>query len=118
MHETALAQGILRIVLEEAKKHGVRRITEIRLRIGLLSSVEAHALCACFELLAEKSAAEGAALEVEKAPLPARCAECGQAFELTVRRFVCPHCGGADITFSGGRECEIVSISAEKPPAA
>lgn len=113
MHETALAEGILRIVRGEAKRCGVRRVTEIRLAVGLLSAVEAESLRACFELLAEGGVAEGAKLRIDPAPLPARCRSCGHGFELHVRRFVCPRCSGPELDLDGGRGCLIRSISAE-----
>jgi hydrogenase nickel incorporation protein HypA/HybF len=113
MHETALADGILRIVREEAHRHNVARITEIRLQLGLLSAVEAHALRACFELLAEGGVAQGAALKIATAPLSAHCASCGHSFELASRAFFCPCCRSADISFEGGHGCTIQSIGAE-----
>jgi hydrogenase nickel incorporation protein HypA/HybF len=113
VHETALADGILRIVREEARRHNVARITEIHLQVGLLSAVEAQTLRACFELLAEGSIAQGAALKIAAAPLPARCASCGHSFELASRSFFCPCCQSADISFEGGHGCTIQSIGAE-----
>jgi hydrogenase nickel incorporation protein HypA/HybF len=113
VHETALAAGIVRIVREEARRHNVARITEIHVQVGLLSAVEAHSLSACFELLAEGSVAQGAALKIANAPLPVRCASCGHTFELATRSFFCPRCRSADIRFGGGYGCTIQSISAE-----
>ena len=114
MHETAFAAGILRIVREEARRHKVARVTEIHLQVGLLNAVEAQSLSACFALLAEGSAAQGAALKIASAPLPARCAGCGHSFELASRSFFCPRCRSADIHFQGGYGCTIQSISAER----
>ena len=115
VHETALAAGILRIVREEARRHKVARITDIHLQVGLLSAVEAHSLSACFELLAEGSVAQGAALKITSAHLPARCQSCGHAFELASRSFFCPRCRSADLDFEGGHGCTIQSLSAERP---
>jgi len=114
MHETALAAGILRIVCEEGKRCHVTRITEIHLRVGLLSAVEEHSLSACFELLAEGSIAQGAALNIATAALPAQCKNCGHTCTLATRSFVCPRCQSPDIHFEGGHGCTIQSISAER----
>ena len=114
MHETTFAAGILRIAREEARRHKVARITEIHLRVGLLSAVEAQSLRACFELLAEGGVAQGAVLNIANALLPARCASCGHRFELATRSFFCPRCRSADIRFQGGHGCTIQSISAER----
>jgi len=114
VHETALAEGILRIVREEARRHNVERVTEIHVQVGLLSAVEEQTLNACFELLAEGGVAQGAALKIASEPLSAGCASCGHTFELVTRSFFCPCCRSADIRFEGGHGCTIRSISAER----
>jgi hydrogenase nickel incorporation protein HypA/HybF len=103
----------MRIVREEALRHNVSRVTEIHLQVGLLSAVEAHALSACFELLAEGGVAQGAALKIASAPVSASCTSCGHTYELATRSFLCPRCRSADIRFEGGHGCIIQSISAE-----
>ena len=113
MHETALAEGLLRIVRQEAERCKVARVTDIHLRVGLLSAIEAHTLGACFEILAAGSVAESARLHVEQAPLSAHCANCDEHFTLTRRAFYCPHCESPEISFEGGHGCTIQSISAE-----
>jgi len=104
----------MRIVREEARRHNVERVTEIRLQVGLLSAVEEQTLSACFALLAEGGVAHGAALKIASAPLPASCASCGHTFTLEDRSFCCPCCRSADIRFEGGHGCTIQSISAER----
>jgi hydrogenase nickel incorporation protein HypA/HybF len=118
VHETALAAGIMRIVREEACRHNVERVTEIHLQVGLLSAVEEQTLSACFALLAEGGVAQGAALKIASAPLPASCANCGHTFVLADRSFCCPRCLSADIRFEGGHGCTIQSISAERAGSA
>ena len=113
MHEATLVAGLLRIVEEEARRHGAKRIVAVNLDVGLLACVEESTLRGCFELFAEGTMAENAALRVRIAPLACRCSDCGRTFSLTTRRFACPACGGEHINFEGGHGCTIASIEVQ-----
>jgi len=113
MHETALVAGILRIVSEEAARHGAERVTRVRLQVGLLAALEPVTLTSCFALWAEGTVAEGAGLEVETVPMRGTCLACGRDFALVTRRFVCPSCGGNDLDLTGGNEMIIAAIEAQ-----
>ena len=106
MHEASLVQGLLNVACRAAGDaragRKAARITRLTCSLGLLSCVEPQTLTACFELLAEGTLAEGAQLLLTTEPLPCRCEECGAAFELCERRFVCPACGSDALRFHGG----------------
>ena len=61
MHEVALAQGILDVVLDVADGRPVRTV---RVRAGELLAVSEDSLRFCFELVAQGTPAAGARLEV------------------------------------------------------
>jgi hydrogenase nickel incorporation protein HypA/HybF len=65
MHEVALAQGILDVVLEVAAGHEVRTV---RVRAGELQAVTQDSLQFCFEMVALETTAAAARLEVEVIP--------------------------------------------------
>ena len=117
MHEASLVQGLLNLALRSVREHNaahpdqrVGRIEEVVCEMGLLACVEARTLEACFELFAEGTEAEGATLTLTTAPLACRCEDCGHAFELRHRHFVCPECGGENIHFSGGHGLTLQSL--------
>jgi hydrogenase nickel incorporation protein HypA/HybF len=62
MHEMALAQGILDVVLDVADGHEARTV---RLRVGELQAVTQDSLQFCFEMAAVETLAATAKLEVE-----------------------------------------------------
>lgn len=113
MHEAALCASLLRIVEEEALRHKVRRITRVRLGLGVFSAVEPQTLSACFSLLAEGSVADGAELAVHSIPAAATCRACGHGFSLDAPRGGCPACGGDSLELAGGRECVITGLDAD-----
>lgn len=105
--------GILRIVQEEAAKHGSPRVVRVTLGLGLLACIEEQTLRGCFEIFAEDTLADQAELVIEKMPLECRCQACHQPFTLHARHFACPHCGSADITFEGGHGCVLTALEVE-----
>jgi hydrogenase nickel incorporation protein HypA/HybF len=65
MHEVALAQGILDVVLDVA---GGREARTVRVRAGELQSITQDSLQFCFEMVAQDTPAAAARLEVEIIP--------------------------------------------------
>ena len=65
MHEVALAQGILDVVLDVA---GGREPRTVRVRAGELQSVTQDSLQFCFEMVAQDTPAAATRLEVEIIP--------------------------------------------------
>lgn len=113
MHELAIAQSLLDIITEEGRKHGITRVTTIRLQVGAMASVVPDSLTFCFELVSKESIAEGAAIEIETTPLIARCPECNFEFEVKNQVYRCPKCGNRVSNLVSGRELSIVNIEGE-----
>jgi hydrogenase nickel incorporation protein HypA/HybF len=113
MHEMSVVQGLMTILEERAKAHGIARISLVRLKVGRLRGLDARQLCAAFEVLAEGSIAEGAPLEIEQIAVRARCNACGTEWRLPDYRFECPKCQSADAEILGGRELHIESFDGE-----
>ena len=111
-----MAMAILRIVKEEAARCKAVQIAAVHLQVGIFAAVEPYALRAAFEVFAEGSVAEKAALVVERVPARACCRECGASFELVKAGMRCPGCSGLKLDVSGGRECLISGIEAIHKP--
>lgn len=124
MHEASLVQGLLSLALESRENYNKSNpgkaagvIKEIKCGFGLLACFEPEALRLCFELFAEGTAAEKAELILEPEPLPCHCRRCGADFELMEKRFICPRCESADISFEGGGGLTLQSIDVESEEA-
>ena len=65
MHELALAQGILDVVLDVAAG---RQVQTVRVRAGEMLAVSEDSLQFCFELVAQDTPAAAARLEVQLTP--------------------------------------------------
>lgn len=113
MHELAVTESILKVVLKHASLNGVRRVLGVALRIGELSDLEDEWLQRYFDYLSKDTPAAGARLRIERVPVVFRCAPCGHDFPVKVReidRVRCPRCGGERMTLISGREYFIKNI--------
>lgn len=106
MHELAITESIVESV--EGRVHGAK-VLRVALVIGKLSGVVPDALRACFELCAEGTVMEGAALDIEEIPGRARCRDCDAQVELLDTIALCP-CGSANLAMLSGNELKIRSV--------
>ena len=83
MHEMALAESMLEIVEQTARRNDAARVTLVRLEIGALSHVEPEALRFCFDVVTRASLADGARLEIQTTPGEAWCMPCGATVPLS-----------------------------------
>jgi hydrogenase nickel incorporation protein HypA/HybF len=106
MHELAIAQHVIEICAEAS---GGARVTRIVLEIGKLSAVLPDAVRFCFDLAAQDTVAEGAALEIVETPGLAACRLCGSRMALE-RPFGRCACGGTDLEWLAGDELRIKTM--------
>jgi hydrogenase nickel incorporation protein HypA/HybF len=107
VHEATLMKNLLAIVDRAAHEEGGGPVRVVHLRIGAMAGVSEDALRFAFDVMAKDTAAEGAALEVEKVPLRIRCRECRADSNAADFVFICPACGSGDIEIVAGREMEV-----------
>ncbi len=109
MHELGIANEILGVAVSEADRHGAKKVSSIRLRVGVLRAVVPENLSFLFGHVARGTVAEGAALEIEEEPVRVECPSCGIADVRSIP-WECPKCRGAGISATGGDSLEIVSL--------
>lgn len=113
MHEMALAEGIIDIALDSAKKNDAKKITKIALVIGEMTGVETEALTLSFRIAAKDTAAEGAELLIRRTKLICRCDKCGGKFHVAKYNFFCPRCGDGILRILSGREMQVEYLEAD-----
>jgi len=114
MHELPVVIDIVRVIDEESKKRGYKKVTQINLVVGELASIMDESVQMYFEIVAEKSVCEGAKLTFEHVPAVLKCARCGCEFPHK-KSFDCPECGGEAVLVKGtGREFYIKSFEGGK----
>jgi hydrogenase nickel incorporation protein HypA/HybF len=113
MHELALSQSIIDLVLESARKEGVHAITRVVVEVGIAAGVEPDALRFCFDTVAADTLAQGAELVIETIAMQASCQHCASKFEPTRLVACCPHCGSYALHMLRGRELRVKSFDGE-----
>jgi hydrogenase nickel incorporation protein HypA/HybF len=106
MHELAITESVVEAVTERVPG---ARVTCVRLEIGPLSGVVADSVRFCFDLVAEGTNLEGAALEISEPPASCRCRACGTEFATSDQILLCG-CGSADVAILSGQDLRILSV--------
>jgi hydrogenase nickel incorporation protein HypA/HybF len=115
MHEMALAESVVQIVQDYARRDRFARVKTVRLEVGRLSGVEMDAMRFCFDAAAHSTPAEGARLEIVEVPGTAWCLRCSASVPLAARYDPCPHCGGFQLQVTGGTEMRVKELEVEQP---
>ncbi len=110
MHELAITQSMLEVVLKQAKQAKADKVTKINAVIGEMTGVVEDSVKFYLELLSKNTPAEGAELAVTSVPARAKCRTCGETSNLQPFDFTCPKCGGSSLEVVGGRELFVESI--------
>ena len=110
MHEMSLADGVARIIEEQAKNHGFSKVLTVRLEIGQLAHVDADALSFCFSAVVKNTVAEGAKLVIERAQGLVWCFGCAAQVAIKAWGEACPSCGSFDLKADGGQDMRILDL--------
>jgi hydrogenase nickel incorporation protein HypA/HybF len=113
MHEMSLAEGVLQLVEDTARRERAHKVKLVVLEIGRLSSVEPEALKFCFEAVTHGSIAHGAALEIVAVPGAGWCMPCAATVNMDELYGACPQCGSHQVQPTSGTEMRVKEIEIE-----
>lgn len=69
MHELSIIEGIIKISQEEAKKNNVKRIIEIRIKVGEMSGVIPDIMQEYFDIASRGTLVQGHSLKLKRCQL-------------------------------------------------
>ncbi|MBW2053420.1 MAG: hydrogenase maturation nickel metallochaperone HypA [Deltaproteobacteria bacterium] len=107
MHELAVTERILAVILKHAGTNNVNKVLSIQLKMGELSDLEDEWVQKYFDYLSKGTIAENAKLKIERIPVVMECDNCGQSFEVDIRKIkeiVCPECANKKCSLISGKE--------------
>lgn len=107
MHEMSLAEGVLQLIEDAARKEEFSRVTAVWLEIGQLAGVEVEAMKFCFDAVVRDSIAAGARLEIIATPGSGWCMQCAATVPLEEVFGACPQCGRHQVQVTGGTEMRV-----------
>lgn len=113
MHELALAQSVVDLVQEHARRDTFTRVRGVRLSIGALSHVDPGALAFGFDVVARGTVVEGAELSIDRPGGTGFCMVCKKNVEITERGEACPSCGRYEWVLVAGDEMRVVELEVD-----
>lgn len=113
MHEMSLMGGVFEVIEQTISQHNVKRVLQVKLKVGELTNAEPDALQMAFEAYCKDTICEGAELIVERVSVHARCRNCQDEFAVQSMFFLCPNCQHANIEIINGEELLLESLEVE-----
>lgn len=110
MHEIALAEGILALVTDAARRNAATRVHTVWLDLGTLAHVEPDALRFCFDAVTRGTLAEGAVLDIARTQGAAWCMPCAGRVAIAQLGDPCPVCGSHQLQVVAGEEMRVREI--------
>jgi len=113
MHELAITQSMVDLVMEQAREAEAKKVGKINLVIGEMTGVAGDSVQFYFDFISKGTLVEGAALSFVMVPSKAQCQSCGKTFELKEFDWTCPYCEGKSLQIVAGKELFVESIEVE-----
>jgi hydrogenase nickel incorporation protein HypA/HybF len=132
MHEWALAEAVITAASQAAEKEGLKKVTEVRIRIGEMQQVELDIFCFALSQL-KPAILEKAEFIVENEEGELKCRACGHEWLFSGKKldrgsaeaihFVpevahayihCPECGSPDFEIIKGRGVWLQTVKGVK----
>lgn len=107
MHELAVTQSIVDVVVRHATAQDARRVVRVRLIVGKTRNFEREWVQRYFDRFAKGTIAEGARVEIDYVPITFYCNGCGATFQMefgTGKRLHCVECESDDYNMVTGDE--------------
>jgi hydrogenase nickel incorporation protein HypA/HybF len=113
MHELAITQGLIELVLEHAQKSGAKKVLRVNVVAGELSGFVDECMQFYYDQLSKGTIAEEAKLSFKRIPTQGRCRDCGHEFVIKKLNWICPECGSNNIQLIKGMELFVESIEVD-----
>jgi len=113
VHEISLMSGVFEVIEATLSQLTIKKVTQVKLKIGKLTNAEPDALTFAFEAYSKGTVCEGAELLVEIVPVRGQCKNCGEEFLVQELLFFCPKCKHSGIEVIQGEELLLESLEVE-----
>jgi hydrogenase nickel incorporation protein HypA/HybF len=105
---------VLEIACKHAEKAQAKKVTDVYLVIGRLSSIVDDSVQFYWNLISKDTICEDAILHFKRIPAKLVCTECGQEYTLENDLMPCPNCSSARIKVLSGDEFNLDSIEIQR----
>ena len=113
MHELSVTESLLKIALQHAETADAKRVTDLYIVMGELSSMIDDSIQFYWEIIARDTIAEQATLHFRRVAAELQCLNCLEKYHPTDRELVCPNCSAIGSRIVAGEEFMLESIDVE-----
>ena len=110
MHELSITQSILKIALKHANEANAKRIENIHIVMGELSTNVDDSVQFYWDIIAKDTLAEGAKLHFRRVPAELQCMACFEKYHPNDDELLCPMCGSVGAKIIAGEEFYVEAI--------
>lgn len=114
MHELAVTESLLAIVVQSAIENHAQKVTDITLSIGALSSIIDDSVQFYWDHISKGTVAEEATLHFNRIPATMLCLDCDTEFTLEEELIPCPNCASINLNIVAGEEFQVDYIEIQK----
>jgi hydrogenase nickel incorporation protein HypA/HybF len=113
MHELPITESILEIALRHAQNAHAKRITDIYLVIGQLSSIVDESVSFYWDIVSKDTIAEEAELHFRRIQTELICLDCNQRYHPGNEDLTCPSCKSSRVKIVAGEEFSLEAIEVD-----
>ncbi|MGB9669012.1 MAG: hydrogenase maturation nickel metallochaperone HypA [Anaerolineales bacterium] len=110
----SVTQNILDIVLQHAQGAQAKKVTNIYLVIGDLSTIVDDSVQFYWDIISKDTIAEGAILQFKRITTQFECLDCHTQYQPNGDSILCPNCGSMRVKVLSGEEFYLEAIDVEK----
>ncbi|QLE85769.1 MULTISPECIES: hydrogenase maturation nickel metallochaperone HypA [Shewanella] len=114
MHEYSIVSALLEQCHEYAVENKVNKITQVTVKIGVLSGVEPSLFATAFETFKLEGVAYDAKLVIQQQAIILQCHHCQAEVEIAERSVKCPQCDSFDTQIIAGEEMLLMQLEMEQ----
>ncbi len=112
MHELSITEQIVEIATRHGEKNSAKKITDLYLVIGELSTVIDESVQFYWDLIAEDTICAGAKLHFQRIPAKFHCQDCEKEYQMIDGELnPCPFCQSTKMEILQGKEFHLDSIN-------
>ena len=114
MHELSVTESILEIAVRYARQNEAKRVTNLNLVIGRLSSIVDDSVQFYWDIVSQDTLCAGSTLHFQRFPAKMICLDCENEYILDGELTPCSACGSAKVQVASGEQFYLDSIEIEK----
>jgi hydrogenase nickel incorporation protein HypA/HybF len=112
MHETAVAESILRTILEQAEQVGAKPVSAT-ISCGQFNTLNDEVMQFAFETVAADTICRHMKLYIKHIPLRAACKQCKTTFEFDIYKPACSRCSSTEFVIEPDAQLLLEEIEFE-----